>query len=58
MKALMKEGTDVSTLEAERQRIEMRIRRMAANKDNFSPRRIRDVYGSTRSFYRYFLPQR
>ena len=58
MKALIKEGSEINDLEAERQRIEMRIKRMAANKDNFSPRRIRDVYGSTRTFYRHFLPQR
>lgn len=58
IKAWMKEGSDVSAFMAEQRQREGRIRSMAQKKDNFSPRRIRDVYGGTRMNYRHYLPQR
>jgi hypothetical protein len=58
MRALAKEGTPTQQLAAERSTYVERIRQMTSGKDRFSPRRIRDVYGSSRRNYRYNSTQR
>jgi hypothetical protein len=53
MKALIKEGSDISQMLVEKAALEARILNMARVKDQFSTRRMRDVYGTMRRSRRF-----